>query len=174
MREVKRKILVLGVALLFLAMLATPVMATSPKKIPVTITTEDFVPSLATDVWTSGNVIHGRGAILQHLTFIIEGDGMPTLTGSSYSIQHFDVNTLNGHGSAKQKVTFTFPGGTFEGHRIRRGLFVMMGPPGNKVIPIHVEGVMHAVFRGTGDYLGWTLVVTKPPGEPREAYMLIP
>jgi len=170
----KKKILFIVATLLTIAMLATPVMAKSPKKIPVTITNEDFVYTFPTDVWTSGDVIHGRGAILQHLTFIIEGDSMPTLTGSSYSIQHFDVNTLNGRGSVKQKVTFTFPGGTFEGHRIRRGLFVMEGPPGNKVIPIHVEGVMHGVFRGTGDYQGWTLAVTKPPGQPREAYMLIP
>ena len=83
----------------------------------------------------------------------------------------YNVNLENGHGVIRRKMVITFDDGTFEGINIQHGIISMMGG----VFPRLTEGNVHAVFHGTGDYLGWTFVVTvEQPGSIREAYLLIP
>ena len=69
-------------------------------------------------------------------------------------------------------MVITFDGGTFEGNNIQHGIFQMVGPTG--AFPLLVDGAVHMVLRGTGEYLGWTLVRTRQVGEPWETYLLIP
>jgi len=173
-REVKKKVLGIAVALLFVAMMVAPVLAVSPKKIPVTtqMSGSYWIPPPPTEVWTSGNVQHGRGFTGGHLSYNITGEGMPDLNGSQTTYYgDYNVNLKNGHGVIRRKMVITFDGGTFEGNNIQHGIITMMGG----VFPRLDEGTVHAVFHGTGDYLGWTFVVTvEQPGSIREAYMLIP
>jgi hypothetical protein len=67
-------------------------------------------------------------------------------------------------------MVITVDGGTFEGNNIQYGICMVMGG----VFPYLVDGTIHAVFHGTGDYQGWTLVRTRQSGEPWESYLLIP
>jgi hypothetical protein len=172
-REVNRKILRISVALIFVAMLVAPVLAKSPKKIPVTnpMSGSYWIPPPPEEVWTSGNVQHGRGFTGGWASWGIEGDGV-SLSGSLETYYgDYNVNLENGHGIIRRKMVITFDGGTFEGNNIQHGIIQMMGG----VFPALVDGTVHAIFHGTGDYQGWTLVVTvEQPGSIREAYLLIP
>ena len=172
--RMNKKALMLTASLLAVAMLVTPVMSVSPKKIPVTIDRSDpwYIPPPPTKVWISGDVKHGRGFTGGWAHFNITGIGMDDLNGSMSCVGNYNVNLENGHGAVHIKMVITFPGGTFEGQHNQRGIFNMMGPGG--AFPALIDGTTHAVFHGTGDYLGWTYVVTSETGQPREAYMLIP
>ena len=155
-----------------IAILATPVMAKSPKKIQGTINRSG--PYLnappAEGVWTSGNVQHGRGFTGGWNSFGFTGDGI-SFTGSLETYYgSYNFNLKRGHGQIHRRMVLILDGGTFEGEHIVRGIF-QMGPK----IPVLVDGTIHVVFHGTGDFLGWTLSVTGEAGNPeREAYLLIP
>ena len=97
---------------------------------------------------------------------------MDDLNGSMSCVGNYNVNLKNGHGAVHRTMVLTFPDGTFEGQHNQRGIFKMMGPTG--AFPRLMDGTTHAVFHGTGDYLGWTYVRTSETGQPPEAYMLIP
>jgi hypothetical protein len=169
-----KTILIICMTLLAVGILVTPVMATSPKKMPVTtdLSGAFFVPPPPTGVWTSGNVKHGRGFTGGWETYNITGIGMDDLNGTHQTTYgDYNINLKNGQGVIRRKMVITFDGGTFEGMNIQHGICVLMGG----VFPMLTEGTVHAVFHGTGDYLGWTFVLTvKQPGSIREAYMLIP
>jgi hypothetical protein len=89
-----KKILLLIASLLAFAILVTPVMAVSPKKIPITIERTGFFLITATKVWTSGNVWHGRGSIRGFSSVVITGNGMPTLSGSSSAVGNYDITLI--------------------------------------------------------------------------------
>lgn len=166
----KKKILAIFVSLLVLAMLATPVMAVSPKKIALTIERSGFWYTPTPDFWITGNVRHSRGASRGFSNWVITGAGMPTLTGSSSAVGNYNINLENGHGAVQLKVTLTFSSGTFEGTTNLRGTLAI-APNG---FPMPIDAIGHARLQGTDDYKGWTLVWTRVGGVFTEAYMLIP
>ena len=169
-----KKILVIVATLLTVAMLATPVFGDSPKKIPVTVETSGgyFTPPPPEAVWTSGNVQHGRGFTGGHAHYNITGIGMDDLNGSMETYYgDYNINLKNGHGIIRRKMVITLAGGTFEGLNIQHGICVVMGG----VFPNLMDGNIRAVFHGTGDYLGWTLVRTiERPSGITETFLLIP
>jgi hypothetical protein len=171
---VNKKILGITFALVIAALMMTPVLAVSPKKIPVTIQRSGayWIPPPPENVWVSGNVQHGRGFTGGWNTFNIVGDSV-LLTGSLETYYgSYNVNLENGQGLVLRKMVITFDGGTFEGNNIQRGIFQMVGPTG--AFPLLVDGTVHMVLHGTEDYLGWTFVRTRQVGEPWESYLLIP
>ena len=171
-----KKILGIALTVFFLTMMVAPAMAKGPKKIPVTMEMSGayYNPPPTEAVWTSGNTKHGRGFTggWEQWDIMIEEElflagSLETTYGS------YNVNLKNGHGMIMRKMIITFDGGTFEGNNIQNGIIQMMGP--TQAFPRLVDGTVHAVFHGTGDYLGWTIVVTvEQPGAIREAYLLIP
>ena len=167
-----KKVFGVPVALLFTAMLMTPALAKSPKKILVTnpMSGPYWTPPPPGQVWISGNVQHGRGFMGGWASWGIEGDDI-SLSGSLKTYYgDYNVNLENGYGVIRRKMVITFDGGTFEGNNIQHGIVQMMGG----IFPALVDGTVHAVFHGTGNYQGWTLQVTvEQPGSIREAYLLI-
>lgn len=195
MRKANKKVLAITAALMAIAMLATPVMAASPKKIPVTIGEGSYSFTLPTEFWiTEDNVAHGRGDTMIREGFSITGDGI-SLTGTRTAYGKYNAN-LNNPGETVQPPGFPFPvplgkgmrqwkividlgdGNTFEGNMIARGTqwVVPTGPmAGWSAL---YDGYQHVVLQGTGDYQGWTFVSHRARingvTQPREAYMLIP
>lgn len=196
MREVNKKVLGIALTVLFLAIMAVPVVAVSPKKIPVEIDPGGSVYTLPTEFWiTEGNVAHGRGDMIVREGFSITGEGI-SLSGTMTLYDGKYEANLNNPGETIQPPGFPFPvplgkgirvwkrvvdlgdGNTFEGHMIARGTqwVVHMGPFAG--MSFLYDGTQHGVLQGTGDYQGWTLVTERVRingvNQPREAYMLIP
>ena len=190
-----KKVLGIALAVLFLAIMAVPVVAVSPKKIPVTINPGSFDYTLPTEFWiTEGNVAHGRGDIMIREGFTITGEGI-SLTGTRTGYGKYNANLNNpgetvsrpfppyqmplGKGIRQWKIVIDLgDGNTFEGHMIARGTqWVVPSGPFAGWSALY-DGYQHAVLQGTGDYQGWTLVSDRARingvTQPREAYMLIP
>ncbi len=168
----KKEVLMLTLTLLAVAMLATPAMSVSPKKIPVTVSRSgsyvDFPPS--SRVWTRGNVRHCRGFTGGWLTFDFMGDDVSIPGSVETYYGSYNVNLKNGRGYVHRRMVLTLDdGGIFEGEHIQNGIFSTGG-----MIPMPIDVHIHVVFRGTGDYQGWTIVRTGQTGEPWESYLLIP
>jgi len=169
----KKKILVVFVAVLAVVMLATPVLGDSPKKIPVTVEHSGgyFTPPPPEAVWTSGNVQHGRGFTGGHDSWNVSIDGEVFLSGSMETTYGaYNINLKSGQGVIRRNMVVTVDGGTFEGVQIQHGICGLMGG----VFPFLMDGKIQVVFQGTGEYLGWTLVRTRQTDEPWETYLLIP
>jgi hypothetical protein len=197
--RMNKKILGIIVVLMAIAMLATPVMATSPKKIPVTIAIEVIEITGPTEFWvTAGNVAHGRGDTLT-VDWSITGEGIPTSLsdGTAAEVGIFNANLNNPGGTAEimlgpvpvqvpigtgiriWKMVIDFgDGNTFEGQVNSRGIqwVATEGPIAGA--SILWDGTQHGVLQGKGDYKGWTLVWETLRVEgvdvSKEAYMLIP
>jgi hypothetical protein len=169
-----KKILSLTLTLLAVAMLATPVMATAPEKIPVFFFGGSGVLS-PPEVWVSGNVQHGRGATVTYERFWIGMTTTPSntwLMGPSLWTADYNVNLNNGVGLLKYKVIIELFSGTFEGNIIFYGEFTVAGP-----LAKPENGFMNGVLYGTGEYQGWRLDIsgeTINGGLTREMYMFIP
>jgi hypothetical protein len=159
---VKREILALfTVVVLLLAMLITflPVLAQPAQKIPFTATQTPTTPAVIDVDVTPGNIEHLeiRGAgIISSWT----GDKASIFLGaitSSYIQWTINLDTLLG--VVKFDMTWQVTGGTFEGnvhgHTSGTGTAVSYND-------------LHATFRGTGDYQGWTIKLegSKAPGQP--------
>lgn len=191
-----KKAVVVFVSLLAITMLAVPVMAKSPKKIPVIIDPGSADYTLPTEFWiTEGNVAHGRGDMIVREGFSITGEGI-SLSGTMTLYDGKYNANLNNPDDTIQPPGFPFPvplgkgirvwkrvvdlgdGNTFEGHMIARGTqwVVHMGPLAG--MSFLYDGTQHGVLQGTGDYQGWTLITERVRingvNQPREAYMLIP
>ena len=175
----KKKILGIMVSLLAVVMLVTPVLAVSPKKIPVTIfrnvATFSMIPGTKTE---TGNALHVRGTLTSFGQFDITGEGIPDLLGYSSGIGKCDISLQNGKGRAFYEIVLTFSDGTFVGYQQAHGTFIIMtsppAPPSWAGYPMMVEGTAHSVFQGTDAYKGWTLTFTITNGEMIKAEMLIP
>lgn len=146
-----KKVLVIAVALMVVAMLATPVLADSPKKIPVTATQAGGqVEGPDSRTWTTeGGIVQykdwlGSGSIKLDLPSSLGG----TLMGSSTSVVSFSKNTKTGVGVVHIEMTWTFTDGTFEGI--------------DEMKNYYIEGIKeaHVVMHGTGDYEGWVLILS--------------
>ena len=164
--RVNRKVLGVIAVLIAVAMLATPVLAVSPKKIPVNAT-QAAVPSPDSDTktWTTnGGITHqknldGAGTVTLYMP-------RETLTGSCTAFMHQTTNSKTGVGVWHTHVEWNFGNGIFEGA-------VSM-----KVFGVENVKEFHAVLQGSGDFKGWTLTLN---GEgPRlgpmnwEGFLLIP
>ena len=152
-----KKVLGIAVAFLFVAMLATPVMAISPEKIPVTFFggSGDISPP---EIWVSGNVQHGRGATMTYEKFWIGMTTTPTntwLMGPSLWTADYNVNLNNGAGVLHYKVIIELSDGAFEGNIIFNGEFTVVGP-----LAKPVNCFAHGVLHGTGEYQGWRLDIS--------------
>lgn len=162
-----KKVLVIAVALMAVALLATPVMAASPEKIQLTLF-GGFGSYSPPDVWVSGNVQHGRGATGTFPTWIVWGEVFPPwppalgtyLMGSGLWIADYNVNLANGNGVLHYTVEITLVDGTFEGNIILHGEFTRFGP--NQEYASQVNGFRYGVLHGTGVYQGWKLVISGP------------
>jgi len=158
--------------MLFVGVMVAPVLATSPKKIPVTIDMGGsyWIPPPPEDVWISGNTQHGRGFTGGHDKFDIVAEDFSIPGSQETYYGDYNINLKNGHGIIRRKMVITVDGGTFEGNNIQHGICTVTGSG----FPMLVDGTIQVVFHGTGDYLGWTLVRTRQTGEPWETYLLIP
>jgi len=198
-KEIKKAVLVIVVALMVAAMLATSVGAASSKKIPVTM---DVILTGGTPPEefgvTAGNVLLIRGDTLTALWSIGDGDGI-SLAGTTSEVGILNANLNNPGGTATVIMFGMFPvvgqlgtgircwhivfdlggGNTFEGNLNSRGVQWVVTEEGEwQGFSILWDGVQHAVLQGKGDYQGWTLVweTLRVDGvdASKDAYMLIP
>jgi hypothetical protein len=173
-----KRVLLLTASLLALAMLVTPAMSVSPKKIPVELSfalPPTFIP--APKRWITGNAQHGIGETAIRTDYSIIGEGV-SLTGgiSTYYDGKYNFNLENGYGAKQFKILIDFgDGNTFEGNLISRGIFRIRPSGWAQLYP---NGTRHAVLQGTGAYKGWTLVWTHERiggvNQGAEAYLLMP
>jgi hypothetical protein len=161
-------VLALSILVLTLSM-ATPALASSPKRMPVTITTNAFFFETPTETMTVGNTLHGKGGVSGYGSFIITGEGID-LQGSSLSTIDLDINLRNGKGLIHEYSVLTFEGGVFEAQICNAGVFT--GLVSGLLVPPDL--MKHAVYIGKGDYQGWTLSVLLQDGVIVQASMLIP
>lgn len=179
-----KKILAIGVALMAVAMLATPVTACWLNKIPVTFDS-DIIMGQFPDWWLRGNVIHGIDGTLIYENCILTGDGITLDDGAGLSTYNYHINVkgveptpgppqfIFGKGVLHYKLEIAFDGGTFKGNQWVVGEFKVFDS--GFVLPWNSHGF--AVLRGTGAYRGWKWVFSDVTinGVPQfEAYMLIP
>jgi hypothetical protein len=166
-----KKIVVIALAIMAVAMLATPLLGTvsacghrnwgqTTEKIPVKFG-GPFTAS-PPEFKTCGDVQIGRGGTLTYPgpyaiwdtrdgTFIIAGPAITSLWTANYV-----VNLKTGKGVLCYDVVITIPSkGTFEGYVIQFGIFSVAGPYVNQE-----EGFRFGVLRGTGEYKGWKLVIS--------------
>jgi hypothetical protein len=143
-------------ALVLLMLFAVlPVMAASPKKIPVTAITSNQVTGLPEKEWTTdGGIIHQQGR-LRTGVITLTIDGQAPLVGVLSELMDFTTNTKIGELKAcAHKCVFTFAGGSFEGVKTLR----MTSDPVTKAI---LEQEQHAVLQGSGAFEGCTLMLSQ-------------
>lgn len=166
----KKKVLGIALAFIFLAMLVVPVLAASAEKIELTAFAS-LGPFSAPDYWISGNIIHGRGATCSAPTFISwqipwylpsnpNADPGKYLYGPSEWIADYDVNLETGNGVLHYTVEITLAGGTFEGTISFHGTFAINNPAPDVYYANQQSGFRRGVLHGSGDYQGWKIVVT--------------
>jgi hypothetical protein len=187
---VNKKVLVMAVALMVVAMLATPLFGTVSacghgewgqqiEKIPVNLGWMSGVPS-PPEVWgVCGNWQYGRGGKLSYSGFFVVDIRTSPVTillmgGSSLWTGDYIVNLKNGRGVLSWKVVITFPGGvylggtlvvpsgTFEGYVTQFGEFSIDETTGSAA---QVSGLRYGVLRGDGGYDGWKLVISGKTSE---------
>jgi hypothetical protein len=160
---------VLGIALVcvFLAVLATPVMAAPATKIEgvtITVTTGPPVPYDGYPRWVSeGTISHSRGESFPASTVTLFIPGVGTFSGDWHTVWMSNGNWKKGEFIIPSKNTMTFAEGTFEGVNQRR----ITGE--NPMSPYAIIED-HGVYKGvSGDFIGWTLKITN-----NEGYVIIP
>jgi hypothetical protein len=141
-----KKILVIAFAIMFVAMLAAPVLANSPKKIPVTAT-QLAVPSPGPDTksWTTKGGIAQMKNLGGAGTATLNIPGEASLEGSCTASLDATTNSKIEVGIWHSYVKWIFATGTFEGV-VKMKIFME-------------EGVreFHAVLQGTDAFEGWKL-----------------
>ena len=164
----KKAFLAIAFALVFVVLLVTPVLAESPKKIPITALQKPylwtFVSDVSSDKDTNGGVSQNRdyigtGLIKLNLPSELGGTIMGTLSSNDVDYTAIQKNLFCvWHWDLK----WTFEKGTFEGIDTE------------KLIGNSWEG--HVVMHGTGDYAGWVLVLqgVRGAGMNWEGTLLIP
>jgi hypothetical protein len=136
-----KRVLLLTASLLALAMLVTPAMSVSPKKIPVELSfalPPTFIP--APKRWITGNAQHGIGETAIRTDYSIIGEGV-SLTGgiSTYYDGKYNFNLENGYGAKQFKILIDFgDGNTFEGNLISRGIFRIYRVGGHSCTPMEL------------------------------------
>jgi hypothetical protein len=162
-------------------MLATPVLAERSKRVPVDMNLGSYPPFTVT-YWLTGDVQHGSATILwgDIVKSSITGDGIDLQTGTAIQTTTYSVNVegiptgvRTGKGVVHNKLEITFSDGKFVGNSNSQGIFKVIN---NKAYLY--TGSSHGVLRGTGEFLGWTLVFSGEVFEAAtvefEAYMFTP
>jgi hypothetical protein len=185
-----RKVLVIAMALMAVAMLATPLFGTvsacghrswgrPTEKIPVAIGAPMDVPGpgytlTLPEVSYCGNWQFGRGAIMDYPAYGVATEYGPWLVGgSSLWTGDYIVNLETKKGVFLWKVVITFPGGTYEDEEGEwgpievpsgtfKGCVILYGE--FKLFPNgaagHFNGYRYGVLWGTDEYRGWKLVIS--------------
>jgi hypothetical protein len=183
-----RKVLMIAMALMAVAMLATPLFGTvnacgnrrcepRTEKIAVAIGAPMGVPGpgytvTLPEVSVRGDWQFGRGAIMDYPKYgVATADGPWLAGGSSLWTGDYIVNLETNKGVFLWKVVITFPGGTYEGDdwepiEVPRGTFrgcvILYGE--FKLFPNgaagHWNGYRYGVLLGTDEYRGWKLVIS--------------
>jgi hypothetical protein len=185
---VNKKVLVIAVALMAVAMLATPLFGTAEacgdrgrggkptEKIPVLIGPKIGGPSgiqTLPEVKVCRNVQIGRDGTTYYPVYgISKIDTGPWLfpASSLWTLNYiiYLKNMTFGRGIVQYHVVITFPSetyvgdpipeGTFEGNIILLGEFKLYGQD-NK-LAAHYNGYRYGVLRGDGGFEGWKLVIS--------------
>jgi hypothetical protein len=186
---VNKKVLVIAVALMAVAMLATPLFSTvsacshriwgrPTEKIPVAIGAPMDGPGPTTtppEVSICGDWQFGRGATMDYSAYgVAKIDGGPWLVGgSSLWTGDYIVNLETKKGVFLWKVVIIFPGGTYEDEEGEwgpievpsgtfKGCVILYGE--FKLFPNgmagHFNGYRYGVLWGTDEYKGWKLVIS--------------
>jgi hypothetical protein len=182
-KEVKKKVLVLTLAVV---MLALPMVSSVQAK-PGGISTEIFHDVMiygmiipdgpATDVVMRGNIQYGRytaqswGSDPTNPTIVFPGIAItwggvlfvdPTtqvVVGLATFDVDYKINTKTMKGVVHLATVMTLPGGTFEGDIFLTGELLLL-PDNTLNINTNVgeDSMLHGFFKGTGSYEGWTIV----------------
>ena len=173
-----KKILIIAVVFLAMAMLATPVLAapTKGQKVPVTISfTTSTSVELPDKMWTTkGDIKQVRGGVVEYDPVIVTIDGVTLDPTTSITERNLHWATLSKEGNIRlmhESHVIALPGGTFEGNALLK--FHYISPYG--ALNFILEA--HGVFHGTGDYEGQTMNVWRESGGPGiswEGYLLKP
>ena len=172
MIEVKKKILVIALAV---AMLALPMISIAQAK-PGGTPAENYqdlqiwgfvLPASPVDIDVKGKMQYGTynaksyAGMMPVVEWVgIFWNGVPlqgaeSLMGTATFEVEYKINTDTGMGVVHISGVFTVPGGTFEGDLLWVGEFAL-----NADNTLYVAKIMwHAVYHGTGDYEGWKIVV---------------
>jgi hypothetical protein len=156
------------------AAVASPVMAQTPKKIPVTVTVpiDSFVFIPPEKSWmTDGLTVHNRG-IGWMLTYIIQDTAtngeVINLVGAFES--SLSDNWNSNVGAFRFDAKITLPGGTFEGNHIAKSHDIVLVDG----VPTPMGTSARAVLHGTGVYQGWQFTYSMDNYDFTEAYIMIP
>ena len=174
MIEINRNVLGLAVALMAVAMLATPVFAAPATKIEDVDITTSTSQSADDPLIVDHTILHTRGTTFGTCTLTIPGVG--TLEGDWYS-EWISKNKWSNYPNPDpeaeliitSKVVLTFTGGTFEGITQRKITGYPIGPSS------YFE--THMVLHGTGDFRGQTLKSSTEgpaPAQVGETILIIP
>ena len=168
MKKVAVVVLVLAISIVFAVV---PVMAAPAQKVSFTAIQipNSTPPPQGEDfrVWvTEGDTFHtrnqnGAGTIKIWTTNSLASP--PNYVGTTSSKIDNNINLKTGEGMAKFQMTWTLPGGTFEGNIIGK----LTAPPFTNN-PMAYSQDLHGVLHGTGDFEGQTAMFdgTKPAGQP--------
>jgi len=182
-KELKKKVLGIALTVFFLAIMVAPVMAKSPKKIPVKLIRSGWGTEPHEWWITPGNVIHGRDGLATWSNYNIMdvdsegnpiGDKVACLGGSYAMTGKYEVNLNNpgtpittpagpatigtGHNTFKVEIDYG-DGNTFKGIMTIRGTFIVFDTEGPLAgVVASFDGIQRSVLQGTGIYQGWTLI----------------
>jgi hypothetical protein len=153
-----KKILIVAVALMTLAMLSTPVLANSTKRVPVDASLSSSTSS--TDHWLRGDVQHGMVTISYGAASITGGD-INLQDGTALQTVNYIVNVKGvpeglreGKGVLHSRLEIIFNEGRFVGNEMQHGIFKVFP---NQKVGLYT-GSAHGLLRGTDNYRGWRLV----------------
>lgn len=173
-----RKTLPVAITLLVVVMVATSLVGPAQacrfnrrKKIPVTITRGNPIFG-EIETCTKDNQYFVKAEIAFG-TYIVEGEGiyLEKQPDGTLGTTYYAINLDTGEGWAVSLSNLNFDGGTFKGIVITRGVFGIL-PFG---LPFPLDVTQKGVWRGDGDYAGWTLVLEFTTGDdPVEGYLLVP
>ena len=176
MIEVKKKILVIAFALVFMAFMVAPVMAEPATKIEgVTLTlATTLIPDPDSAIFADHNIVHYEGIAIGAATLDIPGQGSLSFTYDGvWSGSSKWTNPPNPDPDATNVIrstvvlTCTDEGitGTFEG-MLHGKTIGLPPPPLPGAVTSYIE--YHMVFHGTGDFQGQTLKLSYAGAPPVE------
>jgi hypothetical protein len=160
-----KKLFLLSAIVLLVLLTAMPVMADSPKTIPVTAKTYSQTEDHTNDrvLVTDDGIVHVWGTVRTG-SVDLTIDGQPKITGTLREIVDLMKNPKAGIIVIQNReCVWTFAGGSFEGEKQTR----MTIDENGKILTVE----QHVVFQGSGIFEGCTMKLTQeiPPVPPMYA-----